>query len=903
MQSTAKNANSKKAQNNKRKRNQLTANGFQEKRADNTVSDDEQKREAKKLKSKQCINSVIEPLIQHQVGRPSVKFRNRNHHYAILQLPMQPNVIDKDSLLSHFQTKSPFTAAHSMPLHTTPGLGPSTPDLMVRTLHTKHTYQQDLARLENKYKNNSGPIESDGGMHVQHTVALVYAALLDRDPDPYMQLSTGYDYHYTGGTLVAIQNNSNGSDGCIATIFKAIGASLENMEVLQIGVSAQDDFHCDGDLKVREAEICPVGAIGPILEIVPNEDGTVVLVRKRNVIIVLREVNVSQDVKEWRAVQKIFSTNPFASICFVTRPSAPCETLTLCTTDYEQELQLWIVSDDEASCEDMVKLPSATSAAGTRLTHHSSDNWSAVRSVDGDSLVACLDRRAIHFYTVLQNESLSSDSEADTYQLVHRGGNDFSSWTMNCEKCCALETTPSEGLLFVATCHKLIVGRIEKKGTQLLEKSERSDHSFVAGEETIELKVLLVFAHNLKQRPVFISHQWEPATNDKEDEHHFVLFGSHLPMSYGVANFTRSGSSTPVYAARHYAYHPPTFHDTYRVAQTRGCCLSAYEPLKKRFYACQSGAVLIRGVTRDDEEDPRMHILLQTSAGDVLQQRLSYNFERAEEKIDRASVEQQKQTMAQILQHWHDTLVKQAGKIPYSATSFRTMQKFRDIFNCPLGGNDLKEVLFLPPKIKRIRKKVSRTADSNSDCDGEESQDESRDDEGQLSTTQDDTSDLSVIMRRYVKERRQRYGNKPPIPWKQTTEELQQYRDALAPSMLAVWGIANSAAPGHSTNAGRIPTQLPPLVDINERVGNWVNDMSSERRELETVLEEDDTIVDLNSVSMDAMPRTDEYNSEDLLTQPWTMSPTFTAAPLSQQLEQTKKTNVRPPRRPYSQGF
>uniref|UniRef100_A0A182VR39 Uncharacterized protein n=1 Tax=Anopheles minimus TaxID=112268 RepID=A0A182VR39_9DIPT len=868
--------------NGKKRPHEMAQNNTEPNPECNKVSDEGAEHQTKKAKkARQWINAAIAPIIQHQAGNPSRSFLHANDHHTILQLPLQPNAIEKDALLDHFQTTRPFSAAYAMPLHTTPGLGPSTHDLMVQALHAKQTYKSELKSLERMYKTISWnyPLQPNDGENVQHSVTLVYAAMLDRDPDPYLQLSAGYDYHYTGGSMGAIRSSSNGS---FATIFKAIGPSLEDVEVLRIGVSEQDEFHCAGDLTVKEVQPCTVGMDGPILELVPSDDGTVVLVRKRNVIVVLRQVEVSPGVKEWewRAVQKLFSTYPFASVCFVKRP-APCKTLTLCTTDYHKQLQLWSVNDDEASCEYIIRLPSANSAIGNGSTSGIENKWSTVRSVDGHSLVACLDRRRIHFYKVLKMvfKDGSSEPDEDTYQLMHCGVNDFSRWTFECEQCCALETTTSEGLLFIATCHKLIIGRIEEKAAQPLEDDDRSDISPVAGELAIEFKMLLVFAHNLKQRPVYISHQWEAAIgNDKE--HHFVLFGSHLPMSYGVASFTRTDPTASVCAARHYPYHPPTFHDTYHLARTRGYCLSAYEPLQKRFSACQSGAVLIRGTPPNAGEEPRLHILLQTSAGDLLQQRIAYNFDRSEANHDRISTEERKHNMALVLQHWHESLVKQAGKIPYCATSFKTMQKFRDIFNCPMDGNDLRGVLYLPPKQKRKRKKVS------SDNEGE-SRSENEDDEG---LGIDSCSATSEQQQRCANRRHRRNRNETCVPWRQTMEELQQYRDVLAPTMLGVWCFGDTAvALGQSTNREEIPTKLPPLVDIHERVGNWVDDTSVQNDEMEDRLCEPKP------------PEPDEYNDGDLFSQSWTPSQTFTASQPSRQVEQTGR--AKPTKRAYSKGF
>ncbi|XP_050079097.1 uncharacterized protein LOC126565937 [Anopheles maculipalpis] len=854
-------------------------------------------------KTRQWTNSTIEPIIKQQAGNPGSFFLSRNVHHTILQLPAQLNVINKDTLFTHFKSTRPFIADHAMPLHTTPGLGPAVPDLMVRALHTKHAYHRELEGLEKRYKNvtSKHPLDPNAGEEVQHTVAVVYAAMLDRDPDPYLQVGTGYDYHFTGGTLVVSDAQRSDRSRCIATLFKAIGATLEDVEVVRVEVSKEEeDFHCHGDLKVSERQTCPTVIGGPILEIVPDDGANnVVLVRKRNAIIVLRQMEAKiGGGKEWRAVQNIFSTNPFASVCFVTGSVSSCGTIILCTTDYQRQLQLWTVSDEEESCEDIVKLPKLSTINETANEHRNHDKWSAVRCVDREHyLVACLDRRSLHFYSIKQNESLSSVSDAQLYRLVHRGATHFSQWTYECEQCCALEVTPSERLLFIATCHKVIVGSIEA------EPSEQA--------ESLTVKVLLVFTHNLMQKPVFISHQLDGDGPDKE--HHFVLFGSHLPMSYGLAHFTRtvSDASSPVYAARHYPYHPPTFHASYKLAQTRGFCISAYEPLRKRFDACQSGAVLIRGLLPEDEtQDRRLHILLQTSSGDLLQQRLTYNFDREEETpSDETSDDIRTQKTATVLQHWHDMLVKQAGRqLPYRATGFKTMSKFRDIFNCPVDGDELSRILFLPPEPKRKRNR-RKVTDNGEEEEEETSQSEKEDDYSNGVDDEGELSSCSLQMKRSVERRRRKHGNKAPLPWRQTVEQLQQYRDVLAPAMLAVWGIDVAAVPGQSTNLEQIPTKLPPLADVNERIGSWVNGTISGSHE-QPDENDNDSAVGLDvcapnrtKIGTDRdMPAQEEefVNDRDNL-----FSPPFTSTQQSQTLtgSQLSQSARRLPRKMYSKGF
>uniref|UniRef100_A0A182SWU0 Uncharacterized protein n=1 Tax=Anopheles maculatus TaxID=74869 RepID=A0A182SWU0_9DIPT len=584
--------------------------------------------------------------------------------------------------------------------------------------------------------------------------------------------------------------------------------------------------------------------------------------------------------------------------------------------DYRRQLQLWTISDEEESCEDIVELPKLLLANGTGVKDRSDDRWSAVRCVDRTHslLVACLDRRRVNFYTIERNEPASSDPDAHLFRLVHRGATDFSRWTYKCEQCCALEVTQSKRLLFIATCHKLIVGRIEEVP--------------LAPEENIELKVLLVFTHNLKQRPVFLSHQWEDGGGGSSMEHHFVLFGSHLPMSYGLAHFTRTANGTaasPVYAVRHYPYHPPAFHETYKLTQTQGFCISAYQPLQKRFDACQSGAVLIRGLTADDDaKDRQLHILLQTSAGDLLQQRVTHNFYRDEQSVavDQATVCAQTQQMVTVLQHWHEMLMKQqqaGGQLPYRATGFKTLAKFRDIFNCPVDGDELKRILFLPPEIKRKRNR-KRKAAVNKDEEQEQSQSEKEeendndDDDDDYDDYDDDDERFSSCnsqMKRSLQRRHRKLDHKAPLPWRQTVEQLQQYRDVLAPAMLAVWGIgAAGTVPSQATNLEQIPTKLPPLADVNERVGSWVNDTITSSHDKPEGNDSDSQSVEttdgggLKRTGLDRDTGTQEEiaDDRDFFSQPFTttstqQSQTFTSSQLSQSGAR------RLPRKIYSKGF
>uniref|UniRef100_A0A182NFL9 Uncharacterized protein n=1 Tax=Anopheles dirus TaxID=7168 RepID=A0A182NFL9_9DIPT len=659
--------------------------------------------------------------------------------------------------------------------------------------------------------------------------------MLDRDPDPYLLTSTGYDYHFTGGAMVASTDN-----GTMATVFKATGSNLQDVEVLSVGVSD------DKMLEVREVQHCPTDVADPILEISLSPRGKIVLVRKRLAILILRKVENS-----WRTVQQIRSTIAFASVCALEKFFS-VDTGILCTTNYRQQLQIWTIGIEEQLRKE--------------------DNWSAVRWIDSLSLVACLVRTQIYFYKV------KKQAKSNGQRLLYRGGGDFTAWTACCERYCALEVTRPEGLLLVASSHKIIVAQVEEQH----DAAATSKQQFTA-------KVLLVFPHNLKQPPVFISPQRDDAASGVVQ--HIVLFGSHLPHSYGTVSFTCENASElePVYSTHHFPYHPPTFYDAYKLARTRGFCLSAYEPLRKRFYACQSGAILLKASSAN------FHILLQTSGGDLLQQRVSMQFaeKNATNVMDEAMV-------PETLQRWHETLVKQTGRIAYRATSFKTMRKLRDLFNSPLEANDqLKHLILLPEPPKRIRKRTKPQQTWLLDETAtEQKQEQEKDDDSRsmFSSSSDSTAPSSV------RRRRKKLNTKAPPPWQQTIEELQQYRDVLAPAMLGVWGIGDAATPdAKASNVDQIPTKLPPLADVHERVDSWVT-MNAEDATPAAETKASETFLSPSQEPCFKRKRL-EYDEQDFLLPSASQSQSFMASQLSQQPLQTPKSAARPPKRTYTMGF
>uniref|UniRef100_A0A182Q2H2 Uncharacterized protein n=1 Tax=Anopheles farauti TaxID=69004 RepID=A0A182Q2H2_9DIPT len=712
---------------------------------------------------------------------------------------------------------SPFTASHALPFHVTAN-EPTTPDLMIRALHVKKAYENELRGLEKRYKRATKEHPLHPGLNapgspsiLQHSVTIVYAGMLDRDPDPHLLTSTGYDYNFTGGAMVA-STDSN----ALVTIFKATGTNLQDVEVLSIDTSKEKM------LTLREVQHCPTGSSDPIHEIVFGLGAE--------------------------------------------------DTFTLCTTNYRRQLQIWTVGTDDVECESLVD-HQHTPHHKPRLNIRKDDDWSAVRWIESLSLVACLDRTQINFYTV------KTRAKSNEQRLVYRGRSDFTAWTACCEQYCALEVTQPEELVFVASSHKIIVAKIMQK---------KCEDSATTSKRKFTVNVLLVFPHHLKQPPVYISHQRNAVSNNEVQ--HLVMFGNHLPHSYGVASFTctNASESGPVYSTRHFPYHPPTFYDAYKLARTRGFCLSAYEPLRKRFFACQSGAILLKGPSTC------FHILLQTSVGDLLHQHISLQLT---EKKDATIVDEQK--VPETLQRWHETLVNQAGRIAYRATSFKTLSKLRDLFNSPLEANDqLKQLIFLPEQQSKRKRRRKNPQESWLRDETETNNQQEQKTENYSESVSSSSSDDTVPS--FVRRRRKKYGIQQPPPWEQTVEELLQYRDVLAPAMLGVWGIGDAAKPdAKSAIPEQIPTKLPPLADVHERVDSWVT-MSADVATTTAEIKGIDSFLSPSQEPIIKRQKVD-YEEQDFFSQTQSQSQTFVGTQLSQQPQSTTKSAVR--RKAYTKGF
>ncbi|XP_035782381.1 uncharacterized protein LOC118461303 [Anopheles albimanus] len=768
---------------------------------------------------------ALAPTVHFWTGKSGMYARNHEHQ-SILQLPLQPGVVTAETLLDHFQPTKQWQVELPLPLYTAPGSsGPTVPDAMVRSLSAKKMHNRQLERTQQAYrKSKSKRTEIDRGCTAVSSAALLYAALLDRDPDPYLRHHAAYNYHYTGGCCAWVRASTKDR----AILFKAVGERLEQLEVLQL--------ECAGGADGLETELIPLLNLpeteGPILEIVTNQrapaydSSTRVAIRKRNEIMVVREItDETTGSSSWQVCQTVHSTVPFASVCFVRLPEAPSRhrdaTVALCTTDYRSLLRLWTHdrsnrhdATGELQCVTQLLLPKQSSG----------DDWSTVRCVDSAALVACLDRRKLHLYRIVREDSNGScDVEAPSAAEIGDGSalrfescavkQPFTQWTFPCERACALEVAPDDKLIFIATCHHLLVAQLDPHATSSETMSDldgsSSDSAESMSEKRFRLVVLIVYAHNLQQRPSFLSFKRHSFDEKKHREpEYFLLLAGHLAMCYCLCTFSRRATDKR-YVAHHYPYHPRTFADSYKVAQRHGYCLGVSEPLKRRFSAYQSGALLI-------PFRQRLAILLQNSCGDLLQQTI---IPSATEATVVKSVKNET-NVAETIRIWNERLLEEqlasteTGHLPYTASNFRKMKKFRHIFNCP------------DSKTSTLSEQIFRATDAKARSTGKHSfhsaaAHDSSDDTDSMSGDDDESDGGSADVPR-----------QPKAATEQTMEELRSYKDMLVQPLLSVWGYGDTVLTSGVVvpQADQIPVRLPGYdeLPVSERIACWMSSAKDE---------------------------------------------------------------------------
>ncbi|ETN59905.1 hypothetical protein AND_008480 [Anopheles darlingi] len=792
-------------------RGKKSANATQEQLADTAAKPEKAERQVGN-------HYALAPTVHSWAGK-SGRYARKHDHQTILQLPLQPGMLTSELLLEHFQPTKHWLVELPLPLYTAPGSGgPTIPDAMVRSLIAKKMYKKRLMTTQQAYRSKSIRTEAGLGRTSVSTAALLYAALLDRDPDPYLSHHADYNYHYTGGCCAWLRASTKDR----AILFKAVGECLEQLEVLQLRYTGGAD-----GIETERMQLLNLPEMeGPILEITTNQrrlayDSSIrIAVRKRNTVTIVHEMkDENAGSSSWQVCQTIQSSVPLASVCFVRPSQVPSPhrdtTATLCTTDYQRLLRLWTHDrrsrHDEAGemkCVKQLMLPKQSSTG---------DDWSAVRCVDSVSLVACLDRRKLHLYRIMTQEdeadapSPTERGEDSTLRFESCGQQTFSRWTYPCELACALEVSPEDKLIFIATCHHLLVARLEPhvKGCETDVDGSSTDSEDSSLDKRLRLVVLIVYAHHLQQRPAFLSfqcHSFDDGTQRAPDC--FLLLASHLGMCYCLCVFSKR-TTDQRYVAQHYPHHPSTFADSYMVAQRKGYCLGVNDPLKQRFSAYHSGALLV-------PFRQRLVILLQNSCGDLLQQTIVPSPNEAPMgKRMKSEI-----SVAETIRSWDERLLEEQlastenGRLPYTASDFRGMKKFRHIFNCPDSKTSrLPDQIFRVTVAKGKARQSVRSATSYNSADDTDSM--NGDDDGDES---DGGSGAETRQQKPATE--------------QTIEELRSYKDILVQPMLSVWGYGDTVLTTGVVvpQAEKIPVQLPGYdeLHVTERIACWMSSVKDE---------------------------------------------------------------------------
>ncbi|XP_053695468.1 uncharacterized protein LOC128742992 [Sabethes cyaneus] len=518
----------------------------------------------------QWTNSYLKS-VQADVGHPREYSLDHNVHSNILQLPLQPGIVTKESLHDHFQRTS-WSTTFPVPLISqhivcTESNCSERIDPMYHLVKAKKSFLSTLNRMKLSYLRKKRSFKL---MRKMQTRANIYPNLLfklaeqlERDPDQWFSDKYGYDHYFTGGSLVVVETKK------FRWIVNIIGETMHIVKIIPVDV-ANNLLMDTSDTKDYD-----LGAdCGPIFETfwsVPDKSNICQSTELGNIKIGFRrkkQINILWGRSNHTVLkQKTICTEvPFISSCFLVESSG----WVMCTSDMEKKLKIW-------NYNQMVVLGSLQLAR----EDSADDGWSCIRPF-GQNRLICLERTVIRFVKIIRKDIIIDKTSS------------IASWLWTCDRASSLEVNLEERILFIGTTHKLL----------LLRLVESSDN------ETQDFQQILTFTHNLKHYPTMIRFALH------SDENYYVWISSQLPGDTKLCCFAKVPPKR--FATKNIPVKPLSIQESYAYARTEGKCIFPARILRRRLQLFHSGIAIIA-------DSDQLYLLLQNSLGDIFQQKIIYD--------------------------------------------------------------------------------------------------------------------------------------------------------------------------------------------------------------------------------------------------------------------------------------
>ncbi|XP_055539072.1 uncharacterized protein LOC129726428 [Wyeomyia smithii] len=723
----------------------------------------------------QWVNSHLQS-VQANVGHPREYSLDHNVHANILQLPLQPGILTKESLHDYFQRTS-WNTTFPVPLiaqFAQEGNPTEECDSMLRLIKAKKSYLNTLNSIKASFRRKKVSKKIGKKLPQENifpNVVFKLAEQLERDPDKWFLGKYGYDYYFTGGSLIVVVTKD------LKWIVNVVDETMHTVKIIPIHVLA-NKLQIDSN-NIKEYDLG--SDYGPILETFWNAADKFNTVRDQaiefsNIIIGLRrkhQINIlcGKGDPATLTQRTITSEVPFISCCFVFEFNQRF----ICTSDMEKNLKIWNYNQIRILCS--LKLPKQDPA---------DDDWCCIRYV-GRSTVICLERTNVRLVKITPNDMIIEKTVA------------LASWLWSCDRASCLEVNTEERIIFIGTTHKLLLLRIVES----------------ADSESSDLQQIITFTHNLKHFPTMMQCVSESHQN------YYVWISSHLPGDTKICSFAKLPPKR--FATKNLPVKPRSIQESYIFARNEGKCVFPARVLSRRLQLFHSGIAIIK-------DSDQLYLLLQNSIGDIFHQKIIH---------DRN--ESNSSEVASSMHNWMLQVNSFNASLPSrtTATDLKNLRGFKKILQSRTNWNS--------PAV--------------------ESQ-----------------------------ENKQTFRKRPR--WKQTVEQLHEYRDLLAPDMLSVWGFRPNVAQSEQ----RLATDIP--INVTDRISSWLEqtaelaatftvrtDVAEEVPDTQAAVISDD---DNSSVEIAAVSSSMKF--------PVPMVSTTDTLKDKVKLD-TNKTSAKPVRKKYVQGF